>query len=550
MKFSKIKSIALLSVVQLISSLTLASQLNGATNLGDTSQPTPFLVDGVVEDCGGSRFPFMMVFKARGFQQVGPVLTPGSIEPEFFCGGVSLAGGPTSRTDAITTISSAYIKGPACSGLQPWLTQDHTNHLILAIENPLGQEIIDKIMPAGEYYFGMTAGGASASTKSILPSQHWPKTPSIANYDAAQSIDASQNFTLQLNGDQVNARTYITIADKATGETIFGDYPPCIEPASNLQWVLTAGMLQPNRNYHIEIESWVTYHFQLPSDKPGLCFRVLAKTTSTLKTIAGPASLVFTQQPLDQNVSSGTSVTFSCAASTPPGAIYQWHKNGTKIEGANQPALILPKATAADAGLYWVTINANGGSITSRQAKLNVNSSPIITLQPVAQLVVLNKAVTLSVQLEDSANAKYQWRKDGKSIQGATKSTYTIRKFATTDVGNYSVDISNPFGKTKSQTARMAVLEPPQIVRQPQKTTVSKGGTAIFSVDVRGSGSLTFRWYKGNSPLANGSRVSGATSRQLQIINCQSTDAGEYRVVVKNAADDTSSKSATLTVRK
>lgn len=550
MKFANIRPIALLSVVQLISSFTLASQLKGATNLGDTSQPTSFLADGIEEDCAGSGFPFMQVFKMKGFQQVGPISTPDSIKPEVFAGGVSIAGGPKSRTDAITSISSAYVKGPACSGLQPWLTQDHNNHLIFAIENPFGQEVIDKTMPAGEYSFGMTAGGASASTKLILPSQHWPKTPSIANYDAAQAIDASKNFTLQLNGDQVNTRTTITIADQATGETIFGDNPPCIEPASNLQWVVTAGMLQPNRIYHIEIESWVTYHFQLPSDKPGLFFRVLARTTSTLRTIAGPDSLVFTQQPVDQNVPSGTSVTFSSAASTPPGAIYQWYKNGTKIEGANQPTLILTKATTADAGLYWITINASGGSITSRQAKLNVNSSPSITLQPVGQLVVLNKTVTLSVQLEDSANAKYQWYKDGKSIKGATKRTYTINRFAKSDVGNYSVAISNPLGKTISQTVRMAVLEAPQIARQPQKTTVSKGGTAIFSVDVRGSGNITFRWYKGNSPLSNGSRVSGATSRQLQIINCQPTDAGEYRVVVKNAADDTSSKPATLTVRK
>ena len=55
------------------------------------------------------------------------------------------------------------------------------------------------------------------------------------------------------------------------------------------------------------------------------------------------------------------------------------------------------------------------------------------------------------------------------------------------------------------------------------------GGTAMFTVGVSGSAPFTYQWLKGGSPLA------GATDSALTLANVQTTNQGQYSVVVSNA---------------
>jgi len=81
---------------------------------------------------------------------------------------------------------------------------------------------------------------------------------------------------------------------------------------------------------------------------------------------------------------------------------------------------------------------------------------------------------------------------------------------------------------------------PPTITTPPQNQSVYAGETATFNVVAAGTAPLTYRW------MLNQAAVSGATNATLSVPNVQTTNAGNYVVVVSNAAGSTNSAPATL----
>jgi formylglycine-generating enzyme required for sulfatase activity len=96
-----------------------------------------------------------------------------------------------------------------------------------------------------------------------------------------------------------------------------------------------------------------------------------------------------------------------------------------------------------------------------------------------------------------------------------------------------------------------AAAAPPQITSpagQPQPQAVSVGGTATFSVQASGATPLSYRWQRDANNLTEGGRITGTRSSTLRIANGQTSDAGNYRVVVSNPNGSVTSQSAQLTV--
>ena len=83
---------------------------------------------------------------------------------------------------------------------------------------------------------------------------------------------------------------------------------------------------------------------------------------------------------------------------------------------------------------------------------------------------------------------------------------------------------------------------PPSIVTPPQTQTVIVGSTVTFSVAASGSQPLSYQW------KCNGVNISGATSANYTIFNVQTSQAGNYTVVMSNAGGTATSATAVLTV--
>lgn len=93
-----------------------------------------------------------------------------------------------------------------------------------------------------------------------------------------------------------------------------------------------------------------------------------------------PASLTLTsaaaiaREPVSVTVASGSTAVFSVAATGTPSPTYQWRLNNVNVPatfpGANSPTLVVPAATAAQAGTYTVVVANAGRTVTSAGATL------------------------------------------------------------------------------------------------------------------------------------------------------------------------------------
>ncbi len=82
----------------------------------------------------------------------------------------------------------------------------------------------------------------------------------------------------------------------------------------------------------------------------------------------------------------------------------------------------------------------------------------------------------------------------------------------------------------------------PIITSQPQNATVTVGSNVTFAVSANGTAPLSFQWRKNGAPL------SGGTAATLLPNNISTNHAGDYTVLVSNAAGSVPSQAATLMV--
>jgi hypothetical protein len=257
-------------------------------------------------------------------------------------------------------------------------------------------------------------------------------------------------------------------------------------------------------------------------------------------TVLVPAGIA--TQPQSQAVVVGQSPTFSVSASGTAPFSYQWRFNGTASPGATSSALTLSNVQSNKAGNYLVVVTNAAGSVTSAVATLTVYVPAGIATQPSSQTTTQGLNVAFSVVPSGMAPFSYQWCLNGAPLSGATSSALALTNVQTTDAASYTVVVTNTWGSVTSAVATLTVLVPVGIATQPQSQAVVVGQSPTFSVSASGTAPFSYQW------LFNGTASPGATSSALTLSNVQSNKAGNYLVVVTNAAGSVTSAVATLTV--
>ncbi len=105
-----------------------------------------------------------------------------------------------------------------------------------------------------------------------------------------------------------------------------------------------------------------------------------------------------------------------------------------------------------------------------------------------------------------------------------------------------TVTVSDGQASTNTSFNLTVMVEPPAITSQPQSQVVTVGSNATFTVTATGSQPLNYQW------RFNGADIAGATGAGYTVADAQLSDAGDYSVVVANAAGTITSATATLTV--
>lgn len=91
-----------------------------------------------------------------------------------------------------------------------------------------------------------------------------------------------------------------------------------------------------------------------------------------LEALFPPPTPYIITQPRSQTVAQGADVVFSVAAGGGAPLFYQWYKDLAPIQSATGSTLVLGRVTAAEAGVYWVSVLNSFGSVSSEKVNLVV----------------------------------------------------------------------------------------------------------------------------------------------------------------------------------
>lgn len=135
--------------------------------------------------------------------------------------------------------------------------------------------------------------------------------------------------------------------------------------------------------------------------------------------------------------------------------------------------------------------------------------APEITQEPTSQVACpgTGNSATFTVTATGTGLA-YQWRKNGIEIPGATNATYTISNVQASDVGAYSVKVTNAAGSVISATAYLNTV----VAVQPAAISTCRNTAAMLTYEANGL-NVTYQWFS-SATLSNtgGTPIAGATS--------------------------------------
>lgn len=247
-------------------------------------------------------------------------------------------------------------------------------------------------------------------------------------------------------------------------------------------------------------------------------------------------------QPQSQNVILNSNMVLNVQAGGQSDLQYQWRFNGANIDGATNSVLQITKAQLYHSGIYQACIISENGSVFSEQVEVLVMIPATILAQPQDVAVFPGDAAVFGVAVSSIAAISYQWLKNDVPIPGETNAVLTIPSASPSDIGDYTVLISDETATIKSQSAKLTVWLHPIFVIHPKTTNINPGATATFNAQALSRTPIQYQWRK------NGIEISGETNQSITIINAQLEQAGIYTVIATDNYGSFESDPADLNV--
>ena len=189
----------------------------------------------------------------------------------------------------------------------------------------------------------------------------------------------------------------------------------------------------------------------------GNAYGSAASTSAALEISAGDIAPSISG-PNNQTVIQGNNATFSASAIGKPIPTVQWQQEGVNIPDATNTTLIVSNAQyATDNGSVFSIIASNTAGNATNSATLTVIVPPQITTEPTNVVVTNTEPASFSVTATGVPTPGYQWEKNGSPILNATNATYTIASASPSNMGTYSVTITNSAGSTNSVSVTLTV---------------------------------------------------------------------------------------------
>lgn len=199
-----------------------------------------------------------------------------------------------------------------------------------------------------------------------------------------------------------------------------------------------------------------------------------------------------------------------------------------------------PAATLQPGAGYRIRVLTERGHVSS-SGSFTLNQGPSVSEQPKDAAACVNAPVELMVGAS-GAGLKYQWRRNGAVITGATTAKYSIAALNTMTAGSYECIVTgtcNP--SVTSRAAIVSISAATSITKQPLGATVEEGKPLALSVTASGS-SLAYQWAKDGTP------ITGATSSEYKLVSAALADAGKYSCTITGGCGNVTTDEVTVIV--
>ncbi|MCX7880779.1 MAG: immunoglobulin domain-containing protein [Ignavibacteria bacterium] len=341
---------------------------------------------------------------------------------------------------------------------------------------------------AGNYDCIVT-GACGAPQTSNVATLTVDAPPSITTQPTSQSVCEGQNATFRV----VAEGTDITYQWRRNGAII----PNATNPTLTIQAVTS----NDEGEYDVVIS--------------GKCPPQLTSERVRLQVLKAPTILV---QPKILTACEGEKA-FIFVKAEGSDLRFIWIKDGQEIPASNNDTLFFNNLKATDSGFYFVRIIGScGNPIESQSVKLTVNLKPIITKHPESQTISQGSTLTLSVTAKGE-NLRYQWKKDGKNIAGATQSTLVIQNIQPSDAGNYLVEVTNNCGTTISNPATIVVSTSGSNARLQYSQDTLKLGAYVIGRSLESTFEAILKNVGTEELVINSFQISGPNGTDFNILS-------------------------------
>jgi hypothetical protein len=234
---------------------------------------------------------------------------------------------------------------------------------------------------------------------------------------------------------------------------------------------LNLGVFTPQTTYNLILGSRPSspYYYNGLMDEMSVYERALSGGEIQTIYLAGSAGKcepheppMIVSQPVGQVAVLGSTATFSVGAAGTVPLRYQWKFNQSNILASVNPTatnatLVLNNVQAGNAGNYSVLVTNLLGSTNSTNAALTVLFPPVITLEPLGQLVQPGCTVIFNSAATGTGMLTYQWQQSGTNLAGQNGTNLALLNVQPSDFGNYTMIASNVYGSATSAVAVLAL---------------------------------------------------------------------------------------------
>ncbi|MCB0362848.1 MAG: hypothetical protein KDD35_09000, partial [Bdellovibrionales bacterium] len=200
--------------------------------------------------------------------------------------------------------------------------------------------------------------------------------------------------------------------------------------------------------------------------------------------------------------------------------------------------------------------NCGEGFQVTSSSKLELSQDIEILISPTDHSFYLGDSSEFSAVVLSRLNQPliYQWKKEGRPLEGQTSFMFVVNNIKEEDQGSYSLEVSSETSegvkKVESPSFFLKVSPAPsqsiipEVANLVEGHSVAKGGVSYFRIKAGGYPRPSVQWYKDSQAIPD------ATKEYLLFPQVSDSDEGVYFAKVSNLVGSVDSEPSLLVVNK